>query len=372
MESTTRRQALIDLVLVLAAAAAFIALAVVFGGDVALSFPENVRHGYTACAACHVAPGGGGVLTPYGRGAGGAFLSASSYEGEENPMFGAVTLPDWFTIGGDQRFINVNVAPAAGPRFHDKFLMQSDVEIAATYRNITVGGSYGDYGKERTPEFRRNYVKVDLDHGFTARAGRFMPAYGIGFPDHTLPTRARLGFGEGQESYCAEGAYVSEWGEAIVTGVAGAENEITNSKGLGYAIASNSYAGMAAKASWFANGSTSLGGSYLALSAPEHKRQAFGLHALVGVTESGYVLGEVDRLLEDGVRTTVSATKAGYEVYAGVHLGLTLDTLDRGYTPGVYLQLFPRPHWELLAQWKRAYAESSYVDSGILMFHYYL
>ena len=31
------------------------------------AFPENVRHGYLACTACHVSPSGGGVLTPYGR-----------------------------------------------------------------------------------------------------------------------------------------------------------------------------------------------------------------------------------------------------------------------------------------------------------------
>ena len=31
------------------------------------AFPENVRHGYFNCTACHVSPSGGGVLTPYGR-----------------------------------------------------------------------------------------------------------------------------------------------------------------------------------------------------------------------------------------------------------------------------------------------------------------
>jgi hypothetical protein len=31
------------------------------------AYPENVRHGYVNCAACHIHPQGGGQLNAYGR-----------------------------------------------------------------------------------------------------------------------------------------------------------------------------------------------------------------------------------------------------------------------------------------------------------------
>src|SRR3712207_1089498 len=34
----------------------------------AAAYPNMIRLGYATCAACHLSPQGGGVLTPYGRG----------------------------------------------------------------------------------------------------------------------------------------------------------------------------------------------------------------------------------------------------------------------------------------------------------------
>src|SRR4029453_2911043 len=57
--------------------------------------------GAARCNQCHYAPGGGGLLTSYGRDAVGEDLS--TFGGDGAFLHGAVTLPGWLAIGGDLR-----------------------------------------------------------------------------------------------------------------------------------------------------------------------------------------------------------------------------------------------------------------------------
>lgn len=351
-----------------------IALLVTIAGlmsTIAVGFPENVRHGYPSCAACHVSPAGGGATTAYGRSAGAAAMNTWASDGEENPGM-SLELPEWVAVGGDSRYINANVW-SEDYSSHRKFWMQYDLELSLTpIRAITVSASAGRYGPDQELEFRRNYLKLQIGEHLSLRAGRFMPAYGIGFADHRLPTRAGLGLGEGQETYNVEGAAVGSMGEIFVTGVFGDETAVGLGDGDGYAVASDTRSGVVGSGALFLGDRAKLGLNYMGLSAVDHYRQAYGIFTIWGLTESVYLLAEHDRRFEDGTSVDLAAGRLGWEFVKGLHASVLGEASGPAKTAGLQLQWLPRPHWELLAEIKRTVTEQKYVDSGVLMFHHYL
>lgn len=343
-----------------------------FMSSIAFGFPENVRHGYPSCSSCHVAPSGGGAVTAYGRGASQSIMSTWGRVGEEAIGQGIWEPPDWLEVGGDFRYINANLR---GPGYddHKKFAMQYDLELAfSPVKPITFVASYGYYGPDRIAEWRRNYLKLQISDMVSLRAGRFMPAYGIGFADHRLPTRAGLGLGEGDETYNIEAALISSFGEIFVAGVFGDETSVGLNDGAGYAVASDSRSGVVAKAALFLGPRSQLGASVMGLSSVDHYRQAFGPYVIVGITDSIYFLGEYDRRFEDGKTADLAAGRLGFEAWRGVHLSLIGDVEGLRHAAGAQFQWLPRPHWEFLAEAKRSILLDEAIDSGILMLHYYL
>ncbi|HSN29687.1 MAG TPA: hypothetical protein VLT45_25545, partial [Kofleriaceae bacterium] len=65
------------------------------------AFPELTIRGEVArCTMCHVSPGGGGILTDFGRDAAGDVLSRG---GDGRFLNGAWEPPSWLMLGGDLR-----------------------------------------------------------------------------------------------------------------------------------------------------------------------------------------------------------------------------------------------------------------------------
>ncbi len=349
------------------------AIVVACTARVALAFPENTRHGYSSCSACHVSgAAGGGAVTAYGRSAGGEIMSTWASPGEEGLGLGLLELPPEISLGGDARYINITRQADDGTRAHQKFWMQCDLELAAQILpGLTVGGSYGRYGPEQREEYRRSYVK--LERGPVAlRAGRFIPAYGINFPDHTVVTRSALGLGQGGETYNAEASVTGSIGEATLTSIYGPAATVTASQGEGYDVASRGLSGLALRLAAFVGDRAQVGLSAMDLSAEDGYRRAFGAHAIVGITKSHYVLLELDRKFEGGASTDVAAARAGWEAFRGFHLGATGSAQGESLGAGAFLQWFPRPHWELLVEARRIYAAERYSDTALLLAHYYL
>lgn len=346
----------------------------VLTATIAFAFPENVRHGYPSCAACHVSgAAGGGAVNAYGRSAAAEFMSTWATRGEENVMPG-VEAPDWLHVGGDQRYIGVRVT---SPQFETfkHFPMQRDFELALQpIKPVTIGGSFGYYGPDKLQEVRRSYLKLQFGDHLSVRAGRFMPAYGIMFPDHRLPTRSGLGFGEGQETHNLEVSLTSGFGEITATGVYGTETSLLGRSDHGYTVDSSYDSGLVVRSALFVGDSTQLGASCLALSSYDSARTAHGVFALVGFTKHLYLLAEYDRQFKDGTATDLATAKLGFEPIKGVHVAALGDMLSTQRAAGASLQWFPRPHWELLGEFKRSFAVATedFVDSGVLMVHYYL
>ena len=322
---------------------AAIASLLFLSSGIAVGYPEvQAEHGYSSCAACHVSPSGGGVLTDYGRGFG-EELSTVHQDNAGAFAYGLVVPPDWFLIGGDTRYLDYRTA-----KTHQDFLMQRDVEVALRpSKELTVVASYGSYYGDAKPESRRDYVAWSPNDNVTVRVGHFIPSYGLNIEDHTAPTRASLGFGEGTEQYAAEASYRDKYSEIFLTAAAGDGTTFTARQSQGtVAPANNSYL---ARASWFAAPGYTLGMSYEFKYDSQHIfEQTMGPYAMIGLGKS-YLLSEFDRRFAGGSFFDVSYNELGYEIFRGVHLQAIGEYGDEPIY-GAGLQLFPVAHIEMLAR----------------------
>lgn len=351
-------------------------------GALAHAYPENIRHGYVNCTSCHVSPTGGGALTPYGRGLSSELMSTWSYKNEEGFLHGAIKeeqMPEWLMIGGDVR---VGQTYNDTPTFTEKRLiwMQEDFEVAVKHKQVTLDLEFGhieDPGRERWGS-RRYFAMLNLTDEVTARVGRFYPQFGINVADHYVPTRATLGFQEGQERDNAELAWNGENWSAFAT-VSQQPGEIPQSSReksgalqLNRNIADSSKVGASV---WYGTSDVA-------------SRKMLGLHALAGFTKRLFLLSEVDhqwltaKATDAETRGIYMYSRLGYEITKGLiafgQAEYTQSDLTRGggerdaYGPG--LQWFPRPHFELVATWRKLRTRTqgtAFGDYGFLLGHYY-
>jgi hypothetical protein len=98
-----------------------------------------------------------------------------------------------------------------GGSFNESFVMNADVLAAYQVRGWTL---YGELGHR--PEIAGGglysyeyWGARELSHGWGVRAGRFFPAYGVRFADHTDLNRAGLGFDKYDQVYGVELSHAS-------------------------------------------------------------------------------------------------------------------------------------------------------------------
>lgn len=182
---------------------AFILVAQCFG------VPEMVRHGYPNCVTCHFSPSGGGLLRDYGRVQASEILSA--FKGREVQEDGPVSL------GAQFRGLQLLEKTKRGT-FSRPILMQADAEMAlqkqvAGVRAFAVGTMGDFYGQTIS---RRHYAGIAYE-GFSLRAGKFLPFFGLALPDHFLSIRDGIGLGLGDEATSIELGATYELGSSFVT-----------------------------------------------------------------------------------------------------------------------------------------------------------
>ena len=200
------------------AAVAALAGLLLTAADHAGAEPIFLSRQYARCTNCHFSPTGGGLLTPYGRSLSREDLSTfgksrgSSPSGREHEfLFGA--LGDALrpvSVGSDVWPAHLDV-DAAGFESTRNFLMNTDVTVAFRRENWT---AYGELGRQpRGGEVRiasfEHWLGYQTSH-LGARAGRFLPAYGVRFADHTSFTRAPLGLDTNDQVYAIELSYTGD------------------------------------------------------------------------------------------------------------------------------------------------------------------
>jgi hypothetical protein len=175
-----------------------------------------IRHGYTACAQCHLDPSGGGPLTQYGRAMGEVILKSQyapanpGAEGESadpgpgaNFLWGAFKLPDFFDLGGSVRVMELVNRVTDTPIDDRLLLMQSDLNASLRTERWIAAASLGYSNKgglkaaltrntEHNLVSRYHWVgyRLDADAAWTLRAGRMYLPFGIRDVLHTLWVRS--------------------------------------------------------------------------------------------------------------------------------------------------------------------------------------
>jgi hypothetical protein len=187
------------------------------------AYPQfELSHDQT-CSGCHLSPSGGGLL-----GENGLNVAESMSTFGTNPAFlnGAVTTPDWLTLGGDFRAATGYVQ--APQRYLLSIPMQADLYGHATYQSfsvqVTLGYRPDEYGNESVTHVwsREHYVMWQSEpgspDGLFVRVGRFMPIFGLRLAEHPTYVRRYGGTPLYGDTYGAAVEYITQKIDAHITG----------------------------------------------------------------------------------------------------------------------------------------------------------
>ncbi len=200
-------------------------LVVLLAARAAEAYPQFQLSQSERCSSCHLSPGGGGLLTDYGRSEAGETLSGG---GDGRFLYGIWEPPSWIRLGVDLR-------TAAALKYQQQarellvFPMQADTYVRLGGESFSFNATIGLRGGARDPQppllerlaSREHYVMYERPSGTYARVGRFFPVFGIRSQDHTASVRRYLGFSTLEEPYgVAVGAVRTSW-EAHVSAFVG-------------------------------------------------------------------------------------------------------------------------------------------------------
>ena len=179
--------------------------------------PMFLSKQYTRCTTCHFSPTGGGLLTPYGRSLSRQELSTTGRKPDQGPgpqplgreesflwgAFGTQSGP--LSVGIDLRPAHLGI-DVDGQTTSQDFFMTADLLAAFRANGWT---AYGEVGREPLPtgakiDSYEYWVEHESEGGFGIRVGRFLPAYGVRFADHTAYTRANFGLDVYDQVYGVE------------------------------------------------------------------------------------------------------------------------------------------------------------------------
>ena len=351
------------------------------------AFPENVRHGYFTCIACHVSPSGGGVLTPYGRSLSAELMSTwgtsktSGFFFSDNEDENAN--PPWWRAN---IFLNAvqtrrNTSTIEKAQF---IPMQADFETGVDTEKfaVIITGGYRakdiSQSKELNEFFsRRHYALYRISENWTARAGKFMFSYGLNGPDHVTATRRGLGWDQGSESYNLEASFNGEKVSTILSIVGDGPQESPSIKDKGYAINQNFFIGSESK----------VGFSGFLGSQANYDRTVFGPYWIWSLSKEIFLDSEF--FYQQKKISAIATTQNGYATFHRLSYefqkGITafaqfdrsfLNTSDEttkydSFGPGI--QWLPYPHFEVMAYLGKEKASAQEAtDFWWLMFNIYL
>ena len=323
--------------------------------------PIFLSRQYTRCTTCHFSPTGGGLLTPYGRslsreelsttGAGGAGSTSREHEFAYG-LFGDALRS--VSAGVDLRGAHLDVES----EFFEEtrtFMMNAEVVLAARYGKWT---GYAQLGRQPRADDER---VTSFEHWVAfqpgtvgARAGRFIPAYGVKFADHTSFTRDTLTLDNDDQVYALELSYTGDRSLVQATGgvKADGDHEFTATGRWQYDLGTRTAlvaSGLLRDGVDDAPGFSAAG---LALGFAPFSRLTIWTQADARFTDIDADVGDGDE------RAYTLLGDVSLEVYRGVWLRFSpqlrtaFDDDSAGIVRYVFgLNLLPRTHWNVVLNW---------------------
>ena len=356
--------------------------------------PMFLAKQYTRCTACHYSPTGGGLLTPYGRLLSHRELSTTGAT-RTAPAAGEEDAPR-----GEQAFLYGALGSALGPVHLGLELRPSHVRIGfpggSTSMNFVMNADligavqksgwtvYGSAGREPTlpgADFvsYEHWVAYETGNGFGVRAGRFLPAYGVRFSDHTAYSRIYLDLDRNDQVY---GVEVSDTrGPSLL--------QVMVSPGKAEAILHDDrHRGFSTAGRWQLDVTprAALVGSafYRQATDLDPKSGAFGGAFGFAPTPRVSIWTEVDANLQtaaQGGRSWVAVNETSVEAYRGLWLKFS-PQLRTAAGPGFSelrrlafeADFLPRTHWNLGLSYYHDHNHTFEVDTStlLLQLHAYL
>ncbi len=362
--------------------------------------PMFLSRQYNRCTSCHYSATGGGLLTPYGQslsrqelsmtgrssdagqtGAGqaGAGQGAGATHGEESFLFGALPDTGPFQFGIDLRPARLHTDVAGLSATRD-FFMTGDLLAAWRAHGFTV---YGEFGREPRSSGTKydsyeHWVSYESDKGLGIRVGRFLPAYGIQFADHTAYTRQPLRLDVYDQLYAVELSQTSEHHLLQITVGPGRADSIETNDGLRAFTASARYQQDLSSRSVLV-----FSGIYRAKSTLEAANGGGGVAFGISPASRLSVWSEADVQFQQGSGTPsyVLLNETSFEVVRGLWIKVSPQLrTEYGNTSGGSWRLagevdfFPRTHWQLAFSYYRDASRVSSIVSNtwLAQLHLYL
>lgn len=353
----------------------------------AFSYSELSRHGYVNCTTCHLSPSGGSLLTPYGRELSKAALSTWGTKKEQYfayNAFPALSKSERVLVGAYIRGLQAYRMDETANEAR-AILMQADFDIAYNAPSWAITGSAGRQELRKGLESdsrlfsRRHYGIYRITPSHQLRAGKFLKFYGLNDPNHQMYVRRFLNFGFDSESYNLEYSYQGENISTFATAFLG------NFKDP-FALAKEE--GMSLSASYFFYDKQKIGISLLRASDEISKRSVSGVWGIFSYHPQFFSIHEFDlqyKFIKNNSQKQngfVTSNKFNYEPIKGLISFLSYDLANlnpaiissKKLAYGAGLQLFPRPHLEILTAWQKEEIVKLKVKSDLysLMVHFYL
>lgn len=262
-------------------------------------------------------------------------------------------------IGGDVRSVYLG----SEEKKHDWIHMQKEVEVGAEFSVLSAFYSYGSYNNNLTKESRTHTLSFKPFDFFSFRMGKFLPNFGIMWPDHTVYTRSYLGLGQDNEVYGNEYVLKSRYGEVFYTQILKSKTFSSN----GTKIYNDDDHGDMVRLSAFPVKGLTLGVNEAWMTS----KIMYG-----GFLEVSYFGAfcsyELDFLKPKvGEEVILSYGKLSYDMWRGIEIFYDNNfSMSRGIpnrVNGLGLSLFPAPHFELTA---KVFKEETY--GSYFMVHFYL
>ena len=210
-----------------------IVIALLVWSGTADAYPQFQLAFDQTCSGCHISPTGGNLLNENGLA---SAESISQLGTAPEFMYGALGTPAWLTLGGDLRASTGFIATPE--KVLASFPMQIELYGAAVFGSFSVHANFGPrpsqfgnevatsvWSREHYLMWRQNPDDTSVG-GVYARAGRFMPVFGLRFAEHPSYVRRYGGAQLYSETYGINAGYVSPKWEAHVTGFL--EDPLTN------------------------------------------------------------------------------------------------------------------------------------------------